>query len=116
AVGLSDLTPMIKYRVAGREAGAFLDRLLTRDVGRMKENTLRFAPFCDDAGAVVGSAFLHRLSQDEFLMVSEARYLPWLLDTAHSFPHVIVDDETHEHAIIGLHGVASAAALMSAGI
>ena len=36
ATTLYDLTPMVKYRIVGRDALAFLNRLVTRDVGKLK--------------------------------------------------------------------------------
>ena len=30
--GIFDLTPMIKYRITGRDAGAYLSRLVTRNI------------------------------------------------------------------------------------
>src|SRR5712671_7117371 len=36
ATSLYDLTPMVKYRIAGPGALAFLNRLVTRDLGKLK--------------------------------------------------------------------------------
>jgi aminomethyltransferase len=36
ACSVYDLTPMVKYRIAGPDAQRYLNRLVTRDLGKLK--------------------------------------------------------------------------------
>ena len=51
ATTLFDLTPMVKYRIAGADAARFLNRLVTRDVSRLKVNRVSYCVWCNDDGA-----------------------------------------------------------------
>ena len=43
-----DLTPMEKYRITGPDALAFLNRLVARDVSRLKPNRVTYVVWCND--------------------------------------------------------------------
>ncbi len=51
--GVFDLTPMNKYRVTGPDAQAYLNRLVTRDVSKIREHRVGYTVWCDDAGQVM---------------------------------------------------------------
>jgi aminomethyltransferase len=42
ACSLYDLTPMIKYRIAGRDAEKYLNRLVTRDIAKLKSGRVAY--------------------------------------------------------------------------
>ena len=41
AASVYDLTPMVKYRIAGADALRFLNRLVTRDIARLRPGQRR---------------------------------------------------------------------------
>ena len=43
AATLYDLTPMVKYRIAGADAVPYLNRLVTRDIAKLKPNRVAAA-------------------------------------------------------------------------
>ena len=53
AATLYDLTPMVKYRVAGPDAGAYLNRLVTRNIGKLNNNRVSYCVWCNDAGHII---------------------------------------------------------------
>ena len=53
AATLYDLTPMVKYRIAGPDALAYLNRLVTRDLGKLKPDRVAYCVWCNDAGHVL---------------------------------------------------------------
>ena len=53
AVGVCDYSPLMKYRVSGNDASAYLNRLLTRNIEPLKINQSAFSPYCDDRGHVI---------------------------------------------------------------
>src|SRR5271165_7153622 len=45
-----DLTPMVKYRISGADAERYLNRLVTRDVRKLKPGRVGYTVWCNDAG------------------------------------------------------------------
>ncbi len=45
-----ELTPMEEYRITGKDAYAYLDRLLTRDISTLKPGRVTYVIWCDDDG------------------------------------------------------------------
>ena len=77
-----DISPMVKYRIEGPQAEAFLDRLTLRDVTKLKPGRVHYTAWCNDDGHVLDDGTLFRLSQTRFRLCCQERHLPWLLDSA----------------------------------
>jgi aminomethyltransferase len=112
---LYDLSPMVKYRIAGPDAAAFLDRLTIRTVAKLPVGAVHYTAWCDDAGHVLDDGTLFRLGADDFLLCCQERHLPWLLDSALGFD-AHVEEITEAVAALSLQGPTSAAVLRAAGI
>src|ERR1700746_1429300 len=50
---LYDLTPMVKYRIVGSGATRYLNRLVTRDIGKLKPGRVAYCVWCDDRGQLI---------------------------------------------------------------
>ena len=50
---LFDISPMHKYRVTGPDALSVVNRLVTRDAGRMRDGRVGYALWCDEEGMVI---------------------------------------------------------------
>jgi aminomethyltransferase len=112
---LYDLTPMIKYRVAGAGALDYLNRLVTRDVGRLKANRVAYCVWCNDAGHVIDDGTIFRLDANEYRLCTAERQLDWLLDSAIGFD-VEIAEVTEEIAALALQGPTSCAVLKDFGM
>lgn len=112
---LYDLSPMVKYRVTGRDAVAFLDRLTIRNVGKLPVGGVHYTAWCDDAGHVLDDGTLFRPGPEDFLLCCQERHLPWLLDSAAGFD-AGVEEVTEAIAALSLQGPTSAAVLRAAGV
>ena len=64
---LFDLTPMVKYDIRGPDSEAFLQRLLTRDVKKLKKNRVTYTMWCDDDGNVIDDGTVFKLGKDKYL-------------------------------------------------
>lgn len=112
---LYDLCPMIKYRVEGPDAVAFLNRLTPRNVAKLRVGSVHYTLWCDDAGHLLDDGTLFRLTETHFRLCCQERHLPWLLDSAYGFD-VTVTEETEDIAALSLQGPTSAEILRRAGI
>ncbi len=112
---LFDMSPMIKYHVYGNQAVDFLNRLVTRDVRKLKIGAVAYVVFCNDRGYVLDDGTLFRVSENDFRLCVQDRHLPWLLDTAFGFK-VEIDDVTEDIAALAVQGPTSCAVLKRFGL
>ncbi len=115
AATLFDLSPMRKYRIAGRDAEPYLNRLLTRDVRKLKPGRVAYAVWCDDHGKVLDDGTVFRFGPETFHVYSQERHLNWFLDSALGF-EVDVLDESEAIAAIALQGPQSFSVLKALGM
>lgn len=111
---LFDISPMVKYRIEGPDAEAFLDRLTLRDVAKLRPGRVHYTAWCDDEGHVLDDGTLFRLAGSRFRLCCQERHLPWLLDSAIGYD-VSVAEETEAVAGLALQGPTSFAVLRAAG-
>ncbi len=114
AASVYDLCPMVKYRITGPDAAAYLNRLTVRGVGKLSVGGVQYTVWCDDAGQVLDDGTLFRLGSQDYRLCCQERHLPWLLDSAFGFDVGIVD-ETEGVAALSLQGPCSATVLQAAG-
>ena len=114
AVTLFDLTPMVKYRISGPQSQAYLNRLVTRDVGKLKPGRVMYCVWCNDAGHIIDDGTIFRLGDEEFRLCTAERQIDWLLDSAFGFD-VRVEEVTEQIAALAVQGPTSCATLRSAG-
>jgi aminomethyltransferase len=115
AATLYDLTPMVKYRIAGPDALAYLNRLVTRDLAKLKADRVAYCVWCNDAGHVLDDGTVFRLGAGEYRLCTAERQIDWLLDSAIGFD-VQVAEVTEEIAALSLQGPTSCAVLKGAGL
>jgi aminomethyltransferase len=114
ATTLYDLTPMVKYRIAGSGAKAYLNRLVTRDIGKLKVGRVAYCVWCNDSGHILDDGTIFRLGEDEYRLCTAERQLDWLLDSAIGFD-VDIGEITEEIAALSMQGPTSYAVLRTAG-
>ena len=110
-----DLTPMEKYRITGKGAREFLDRLLTRDISKLKPGRVTYVIWCSDEGKVIDDGTLFQLGEHDYRLCSQHHQLDWLLMSANGFD-VQIETETHDVAALAVQGPTSYSVLTAAGI
>jgi len=115
ATTLYDLTPMVKYRIAGADALRYLNRLVTRDVRRLKINRVMYCVWCNDDGHIIDDGTLFRLAENEYRLCTAEWQLDWMLGSAIGFD-VQIDEVTSEIAALAMQGPTSCAVLKSMGL
>ena len=114
AASVYDLCPMVKYRITGPGAAAYLNRLTLRDAARLAGGGVQYTAWVDDQGKLLDDGTLFRQGPQEYLICCQERHLPWFLDSALGFD-VAVAEVTDEIAALSLQGPCSASALAAAG-
>jgi aminomethyltransferase len=115
ACAVFDLSPMTKHLITGPDALAFMNRLVTRDVSKLKPGRVGYAVWCDDRGQVIDDGTIFHLRDNVFRLCSQERQLDWLLASAVGFDVQIVE-ETHDLAALAFQGPTSCAVLKRLGL
>jgi len=110
-----DLSPMTKHLITGPDALAFMNRLVTRDVAKLKPGRVGYTVWCDDAGQVVDDGTIFHLRDGVYRLCSQERQLDWLHASALGFDAAI-QEETHDVAALALQGPTSCAVLKRLGL
>ena len=109
-----DLTPMEKYRIEGPDARPFLDRLVTRDLAKLRPGRVTYVTWCNDAGKVIDDGTLFQLDDARYRLCAQHHQLDWLLTSADGFD-VDIAVETHEIAALAVQGPTAYSVLKAAG-
>jgi aminomethyltransferase len=99
ATGVFDLTPMIKYRISGKDGLAYLDKLMTRKMSKLTPGRVMYSAWCNDSGHVLDDGTVFHLDDNVWRLCSGERHMDWLQATAMGFD-VSIEDETDE--VVGL--------------
>jgi aminomethyltransferase len=110
SAALFDVSPLHKYVITGRDASRFLDRMITRDVAKLKPGQVYYTPWCDAAGKVVDDGTLSRLDEATYRLTSADSSVRWLHMNAVGMD-VAIDDVTRKVATLALQGPLSLAIL-----
>jgi len=110
-----DLTPMSKYRISGKDALPYLNRLVTREVGKIKPGRVGYSIWCDDNGQAIDDGTIFHLGENDYRLCSQERHLDWLLTNTIGF-NVQVTEETHDVAALALQGPTSCTTLKNMGL
>jgi aminomethyltransferase len=110
-----DLTPMEKYRITGKGAREYLDRLVTRDISRLRPGRVTYVVWCNDEGKLIDDGTLFQFGEDDYRLCSQHHQLDWFLMSANGFD-VQIETETHDVAALAVQGPTSYSVLTAAGI
>src|SRR3954466_15653897 len=104
--GLFDVSHMGQVETHGPDAEAFLQSVLSNDIGKIADDGAQYSVMCRDDGGVLDDLFTYRLG-DAFLTVTNAsnheRDFAWLRDHAAAFD-VEVRDVADRYAMLALQG------------
>jgi aminomethyltransferase len=92
-----------------------LNRLVTRDIAKLKPNRVAYCVWCNDAGHLLDDGTVFRLGETEYRLCTAERQIDWLLDSAVGFD-VEVSEVTEQIAALSLQGPTSCAVLKAAGL
>jgi aminomethyltransferase len=109
-----DLTPMVKYRIAGSGALRFLNRLMTRDMRKLAPGKVAYSVWCDDSGHLIDDGTVFCLAANEYRLCTAERQLDWLCASAIGFD-VEIAEVTEVVAALALQGPTSCALLQALG-
>ncbi len=115
ASSLYDLTPMVKYRIAGPDALRFLNRLVTRDIRKLAPGKVAYTVWCNDEGHLIDDGTVFCIAPNEYRICTAERQLDWFRASAIGFD-VEIREVTEEVAALAVQGPTSCKLLKAVGL
>ena len=78
SAALIDVTPLMKYIIKGKDASRLLNRVVTRDMDKLKVGQVYYTGWCDDEGKMIDDGTISRLDETTYRMTSADPSLRWL--------------------------------------
>lgn len=113
AVALIDVSPLYKYRVSGPDAAKLVDRIITRDAGKIPERGVIYTCWCDERGKVLDDGTVHRLDDGSFRWTAADPSLRWFRMNGRGLD-AEVSEISEEIAALAIQGPRSRALLSEA--
>ncbi len=100
---LIDVSPLSKYVVRGADAARLVDRVMTRDVSKLRVDRVFYTPWCNEDGKVIDDGTVTRRADDEFFWTAADPSFRWFELNASGLD-VEIEDVTEEIAGVALQG------------
>jgi aminomethyltransferase len=103
AAALIDVSPLYKYRVTGPDSTRLIDRVITRDMSKLRPGRVYYTSWCDEEGKVIDDGTVARLGDDEYRWTAADPSLRWIRMNAGGLD-VEVEEITERVAALALQG------------
>lgn len=103
AAALIDVTPLMKYIIKGKDACRLLNRIVTRDMDKLKVGQVYYTGWCDEDGKMIDDGTVSRLDKATYRLTSAEPNLRWLSMNAVSLD-VEISEVTDRVAALSLQG------------
>lgn len=106
AAALIDISPLFKYRVKGRDATKFVNRVISRDINKVSVGQVIYCCWCDEHGKVIDDGTITRLDENEYRWTAADPNLRWFRRNALGL-NVAIEEITEEVAALAVQGPTS---------
>jgi aminomethyltransferase len=103
-VGVWDASPLRKWEFMGPDALAAADRVFTNDMLSLEVGQVRYAPFCDEHGKMIGDGTVFKTGDDSCIVVTALDSDLDHFTTVVEGLKVEIEPRTHETPQLGLNG------------
>ncbi len=103
AAALIDVSPLFKYKVSGPDSARLADRIITRDVGKLRVGRVYYTSWCDERGKVIDDGTVARLDEGTYRWTAADPSLRWFRQNAGGLD-VEVEEITERLAALALQG------------
>jgi len=106
AAALIDVTPLFKYMVTGKDATRFVNRVIARDIHKVKPGQVIYCCWCDELGKVIDDGTITRLEENVYRWTAADPSLRWFKQNALGLD-VAIEDISDQVAALALQGPTS---------
>jgi aminomethyltransferase len=112
AAAMIDVSPLFKYRVSGRDAAKFINRVITRDIDRVSVGQAIYCCWCDEQGKVIDDGTITRLAENLYRWTAAEPSLRWFRQNSLGL-EVQIDDISADVAALAIQGPTSSRLLQA---
>jgi len=113
AAALIDVSPLYKYLVSGPDATRLVDRVITRDAGKLAVGRVYYTSWCNEDGRVVDDGTVARLDERTYRWTAADPSLRWFRMNARGLD-VEIEDVSERVAALAVQGPLSGDVLEAA--
>ena len=106
AAALIDVSPLFKYLVTGKDATKFVNRVIARDIHKVKVGQVIYCCWCDEQGNVIDDGTITRLAENKYRWTAADPNLRWFRQNALGMD-VAIEDISEQTAALALQGPTS---------
>lgn len=107
AAALIDITPLYKYLITGRDATKLVNRIITRDINKVKKGQVIYCCWCDEQGKVIDDGTITRLDENRYRWTAAEPNLRWFHQNGLNM-QIQIEDISEQTAALALQGPTSA--------
>ena len=107
ACALIDISPLYKYLITGKDATKLVNRIITRDINKVKVGQVIYCCWCDEQGKVIDDGTITRLEENVYRWTAADPSLRWFRQNGLNMD-VEVEDISEQVAALALQGPTSA--------
>jgi len=108
-----DITPLYKYMVTGRDATKLVNRVIARDINKVKIGQVIYCCWCDEDGKVIDDGTISRLDENVYRWTAADPSLRWFKQNGLNMD-VHIEDISEKVAALALQGATSGKLLKTA--
>jgi aminomethyltransferase len=112
AAALIDISPLYKYLVSGKDATKLVNRVITRDIHKVKPGQVIYCCWCDEQGKVIDDGTITRLEENKYRWTAADPSLRWFRQNGLNMD-VQIEDISEQVAALALQGPTSGKLLKS---
>jgi aminomethyltransferase len=106
AAALIDISPLYKYLITGKDATKLVNRIVTRDIHKVKVGQVIYCCWCDEDGKVIDDGTITRLEENKYRWTAADPSLRWFSQNGLNMD-VDITDISEEVAALALQGPTS---------
>jgi aminomethyltransferase len=106
ACALIDITPLYKYLITGKDATKLVNRVITRDINKVKVGQVIYCCWCDEQGKVIDDGTITRLEENKYRWTAADPSLRWFRQNGLNMD-VQIEDISEKTAALALQGPTS---------
>lgn len=104
--GIFDVSHMGEIVVSGKQAGEFLNFLLSNELSNMQDGQIKYTPMLSEEGGIIDDLLVYRHDEETFLLVVNAsnkdKDLAWILE--YRWDGVVVEDLSDHYSQLAIQG------------
>lgn len=106
-VGLFDVSHMGEVFVYGKDALAFLNKLVPQDVAKLTISKAIYCQLLNKDGGIIDDLIIYKIEEEKYLIIVNASRidddLNWMVRNSLGFD-VLIDNESHKYSLLAVQG------------